>query len=245
MLRFFPNTTARKAFKASNAYCLAFKAYYAANLQKNASILIKSRVEAVCEAGLPFAGVINIEIALLFSVTTNSAPSSFWFLCYILSSSSHLSSIRTEISTIVTRKTMKCSDTCGLGTTAFHRGCPLMIVTWEEVLRHVNASSSVRTVGKDTTLANQCHSYISGNIGLGRHDFQSRRFLKSPEPKLDIAARERRKLQENAYFPFGGGKHLCPGPHFAFTEIMSLVVTLVYGFEITMADERGSFEMLA
>lgn len=40
----------------------------------------------------------------------------------------------------------------------------------------------------------------------------------------------------NAFFPFGGGKHICPGRHFATAEIEGLVVALVLGFEIRDAD---------
>ena len=44
------------------------------------------------------------------------------------------------------------------------------------------------------------------------------------------------------YFPFGGGKHLCPGRHFAFAEVMSFVATIVYGFDVRMADENADFK---
>jgi hypothetical protein len=63
-----------------------------------------------------------------------------------------------------------------------------------------------------------------------------------PDEKLDAAGRERRKLQAQGYFPFGGGKHLCPGRHFAFIEVVSLAAIMVYGYDIRMANGSAEFK---
>ena len=47
--------------------------------------------------------------------------------------------------------------------------------------------------------------------------------------KLDKSTR---RAQNQAYFPFEGGKHLCPGRHFAMMEILAFVAAIVAGFEI-------------
>jgi cytochrome P450 len=60
--------------------------------------------------------------------------------------------------------------------------------------------------------------------------------------ELDAAGCEKKEAQVQGYFPFGGGKHLCPGRHFAFTEVMSFVATIVYGFDISMADGSLDFK---
>ena len=43
-------------------------------------------------------------------------------------------------------------------------------------------------------------------------------------------------MPKKAYFPFSGGKHLCPGMHFAFTEILGTISPLVLGFDIVGTD---------
>jgi len=208
-------------------------------------------------AGLPQDDFLNVEIGMLFTASTNTAPSSFWFLCYILSSKSLLAEVRGEISKIVTRKAINGIDTIELDSTGFQQHCPLLISTWEETLRLVDSSSSVRMVAKDTLLAEsyllKANSVIqmpSGTTHLSTEiwgpdaaTFNPRRFLKTKSnEKLDAAGREKRKLQVQGYFPFGGGKHLCPGRHFAFVEVMSLVATIVYGFDIKMADGSAGFK---
>ncbi|KAK0106240.1 hypothetical protein ONS96_003882 [Cadophora gregata f. sp. sojae] len=51
--------------------------------------------------------------------------------------------------------------------------------------------------------------------------------------------KEKRKLQNSAYIPFGGGKNLCPGRHLAFTEITAFVAVLVFGFDLEGCSGKG------
>jgi hypothetical protein len=46
--------------------------------------------------------------------------------------------------------------------------------------------------------------------------------------------KQQKKAQTQGLLPFGGGKHLCPGRHLAFTEIVSFVALVVYGFEVQL-----------
>ena len=52
-----------------------------------------------------------------------------------------------------------------------------------------------------------------------------------PETKARLDKDTKRK-QAQGFFPFGGGKHLCPGRHFATTEILSFVGAIILGFEV-------------
>ena len=53
-------------------------------------------------------------------------------------------------------------------------------------------------------------------------EFRPRRFLN-----------KQHKNQGVAFRAFGGGTLLCPGRHFAFTEVLTFVATMVLGFDIT------------
>lgn len=256
MLQILPTVIARKAFYGRAAVNDAFRKYYAAGLERNASGLIKGRAEAARKYGLTERHIADFEIAMLFLATTNTIPSSFWFLNYIISSPSLLSEIRAEVSQIMTRKAVDGVDAMEMDITGFQKKCPLLCSAWEETLRLVDSSSSVRMVLKDIMFADkyllkagsvvQMPSGVTHNSpdiwGEDAATFNPRRFMRA-EGKQDPAAREKRKVQTQGYFPFGGGKHLCPGRHFAFTEVMGFVATLAYGFDISMADGSGTLKM--
>lgn len=256
MLQVLPTVIARKAFYGRAAVNEAFQKWYADGHEKDSAGLIKGRAAAARKYGLSQRDIADFEIAILLIATTNTIPSSFWFLSYIVNSPTLMTEIRSEISQIVTRKTIDGVDTVEMDTTGLQKQCPLLCAAWEETLRLVDSSSSVRMVVQDTMLADkyllkagsvvQMPSGVTHNSpeiwGEDAGVFNPRRFLRS-DGKQDPAAREKRKVQTQGYFPFGGGKHLCPGRHFAFTEVMGFVATLVYGFEISMADGSGSLKM--
>lgn len=58
------------------------------------------------------------------------------------------------------------------------------------------------------------------------NEFDPDRF--TPEREAEKEARKRKQ----AYVPFGGGKHLCPGRHFAFAENLGFLAAMVLGFEL-------------
>lgn len=89
--------------------------------------------------------------------------------------------------------------------------------------------------------------------GPDAHAFNPRRFLlpaksdgTSTPPTATAESKENypdparptlpAKLERGAFRPFGGGNNLCPGRHFAQTEILAFTALLVAGFEITAAD---------
>jgi cytochrome P450 len=256
MVQALPTVIARKAFYGRAAVNDAFQKYYAAGLEKNASSLVKGRAEAARKYGIKERAMADFEIAILYTAITNTIPGSFWFLSYIVSCPSLLSEIRTEVSQIMTRKSVDGVDTMEMDITGFQKKCPLLCSAWEETLRLVNSFSSVRMVVKDTMFADkyflkagsvvQMPSGVTHNSpeiwGEDAATFNPRRFIRS-DGKQDLATREKRKVQTQGYFPFGGGKHLCPGRHFAFTEVMGFVATLVYGFDFSMADGSGTLKM--
>jgi cytochrome P450 len=42
--------------------------------------------------------------------------------------------------------------------------------------------------------------------------------------------------QEQGYFPFGGGKHSCPGRSYAFVQTLAIVMALIGRFDIRGED---------
>lgn len=58
------------------------------------------------------------------------------------------------------------------------------------------------------------------------NEFDPDRF--TPDKEVGKEARQRKQ----SYIPFGGGKHLCPGRHFAFAENLGFLAAMITGFEM-------------
>ncbi|KAF5878963.1 putative cytochrome p450 protein [Botrytis fragariae] len=249
MLEFLPKFICPKAYHGRRAIKTAFASYYASSNHMTASTLIKSRLECSQRWGLTAEEIANIEISTLFLATTNSAPTCFWLLVNVLSDPALISSIQTEISNIISKNEDEDGiEECVMDITLFQSRCPILMSCFRETLRFADAATSVRSVTQDVILASSTSqsSFLlkAGNViqlpsgvthnspsiwGPDVNSFNPFRFLPSTIAKLD---KEQKKQQTQGYFPFGGGKHLCPGRHFATTEILSLVAAIVMGFDI-------------
>src|SRR5262249_3282795 len=70
------------------------------------------------------------------------------------------------------------------------------------------------------------------------------RFFPDPE-RFDpgrFAPGRAEQVLSYAYFPFGGGPHVCVGSTFALTEMALVVATVVRQYRLALAPEQGSVE---
>ncbi|KAF7155506.1 hypothetical protein CNMCM6106_004652 [Aspergillus hiratsukae] len=84
--------------------------------------------------------------------------------------------------------------------------------------------------------------------GPTANEFEATRFLGSQsqtreaamtpdnQEKLEDEESTFARLRKTAYFPFGGGRELCPGRHFATTEVLGTMAVLVLGYDIRTID---------
>jgi cytochrome P450 len=140
---------------------------------------------------------------------------------------------------------------------SFDAKLPLLISCYRETMRLSNHSVSMRRIMQDMTITGaDGQSYLLKKgvdlqlpAGVTHHDrsawgqdfdeFDAERFLQ----KAGDAETERRR--KAAYFPFGGGRHLCPGRNFAFAEILGFMAVLVLGFDVEPLGMRfGEMKML-
>jgi cytochrome P450 len=61
--------------------------------------------------------------------------------------------------------------------------------------------------------------------------FNPRRFLPDPGGNKEVD-----RLRKISFVPFGGGKHYCPGRHFAFAENLAVMAALLLGFDLEGLD---------
>lgn len=124
--------------------------------------------------------------------------------------------------------------------------CPRLMSFFQEVMRTVTSSVSVRDVMHKTVLGGKTMS--PGNrvvipyrqmlmddqvFGKDFAQFRADRFLNNEG------------LQDNlSYRPFGIGKTYCPGRHIATNEVLTFVAVAVCRFDLELADKNEPFPEL-
>lgn len=238
-----PSLIAGRALAARNAYTKAFTEYYRKGGIEQASALIKGRKDVLGGAGFSDEDLASFDISIVLAATSNSNPSIMWFLCYIYSDAKYLASLREEILPAI-----KVSDDQVLFDVSYLlKGCPLLVASWQEMLRTRSVTTSSRIVMEDTLLNDQyllrkggvlqlvsARNNASTDIwGSDVADFNPSRFMKQSQENL---SRETKKQRRDGYTPFGGGSSLCPGRNFVTMEILSTVATFVMGYDIVNVD---------
>ncbi|CAG8982251.1 hypothetical protein HYALB_00004485 [Hymenoscyphus albidus] len=252
----FPSFFVPKAHRGRAAVQAAFTEYFknGYDLQPDVSPLVHSRAACYAKYGISLSDLGQLELAIVHVATANAIPTTFWTLLFIASSPTLTSLIRHELLTITKPSSGDPEREIDINIAKFSSHCPLLVSCYREVIRLGNSNIGARRVMTDTTITDGTSTYLlkagcnvqipSGVIhmseetwGPNASTFDARRFL-DPNLKGNMTAKEREedRQRKKAYFPFGGGKHLCPGRNFAFAEILGLLSVLVLGFDIRALD---------
>ncbi|KAK2628797.1 hypothetical protein QTJ16_001900 [Diplocarpon rosae] len=246
VLDVFPAITARKGHTARVTMTTAFEKYYNAGLSKNASGFIKGRERCARKWGMTTIDIAQADISILFAAVTNTVPNVYFMICYIFSDPRLLAALRSEAEGIVRREGARVVLSIG----ALRERCPLLTACFQETLRLVKTGASVRVVLEDTMLGEKYLLKKGGVVQIPTGLLQSDPATWGPEAKefdpyrwteaktTHKEDRDRRKVQSQAFVPFGGGKNLCPGRHLAFNEITAFVAMVVWGFDIRGGDGK-------
>ncbi|KAL2290606.1 hypothetical protein FJTKL_15645 [Diaporthe vaccinii] len=124
--------------------------------------------------------------------------------------------------------------------------CPILLSTWQEMLRYSHIGIAARVVMHDTMFADQYLLKKGATVmtvtpvqhteasiwGPNVNDFDHRRFLREPG---------RKRTNPVAFRAFGGRTLLCPGRHFVSTEVMSFAAVLLLRFDLKPATGDGKW----
>lgn len=203
-----------------------------------ASGLVRKRYEHHVEKfGFSLEDFARGELGNAFAVLGNSTPCSLWVLYHIFSDDQVLADVRREVSSLVHedhdeqgRKTNSI-DLAGIRTS-----CPVLLSTFQETMRYRAVAPGPRVLLEDVML-NEQYLLKKGSMlmiptpvqhsdttawGETANVFDHMRFVRAPGKK---------RPNRVAFRAFGGGHVLCPGRHFASTEIMALAALLVLQFD--------------
>lgn len=244
MLKAWPSVLARKSLHARERLLIpAFEKYFDANGHHKGSLLVQCRYNHNTGHGLRGRDVAATEIGQMVASLTNSVGSAFWMVYHIFSDPAVLNDCRKEVEQLVE------VDKNGVYTVDLAKvksSCPILLSTWQEMLRYSHIGIVARVVMKDTMFADQYLLKKGATVmtvtpvqhteaslwGPNVNDFDHRRFLREPGKK---------RTNPVAFRAFGGGTVLCPGRHFVSTEVMSFAALLLLRFDLEPATRDGKW----
>ncbi|MCJ1248352.1 hypothetical protein MMC30_005569 [Trapelia coarctata] len=236
LLNFAPSVIAKKAVDARNRIAEGFLRYYKNKGQDQGSALARARYSAPAKYGLSEKDIALLEVPFLLAVVANTVPTTFWALSHTYSRPDLLDELREELAGAVTRDVNDGKATYTVEITKLKQNCPLLLSVYHEILRTHSVLPSTREVLKDTLLNDQYLVKQGANIqmstrlvhydpetwGPDAHVMDLRRFLR----------KDQQKLNSLKFRTFGGAPHICPGRHFATTEIVCTIAFMVMRYEL-------------
>ncbi|KAI1342685.1 putative cytochrome P450 [Xylariaceae sp. FL0016] len=203
LIGFLPLVMARKPIAAHTKVAKASEAYYKAGGIDKASSLARNRYQVEVDHNVPLERHRSLRDLL--------------------------EDIRKEVDACTETSSDEGCTVKTLDITTLKEKCPLLLSSYQEVLRHRSMGTSVREVMEDTYLdqwllkkgamLQMPSRIIHQDASLWGSDveyFNPRRFLPGEKRPRDYCFRA-----------FGGGKTLCPGRHFATNEILAVVAVFV------------------
>ncbi|KAK3291993.1 cytochrome P450 [Chaetomium fimeti] len=237
---FFP-----KLHRAREVAAAAMVRYMRAGGYKTGSGLVRKRVEHHADLfGLGLDDVGRGELGNAFAVLGNTTPCALWVLYHIVSDPRVLADVRRELHALVRDETGEDGvPVSSIDLAAVRETCPILLSTFQETLRFRAVNPGPRVLLEDVLVDDGRMLLKKGAMlmipaavqhtdaaawGDDAREFDHLRFA----PASGEGAQKKKKPNRVAFRAFGGGHVLCPGRHFASTEILSLAALLVLQFDV-------------
>ncbi|KAF2812733.1 cytochrome P450 [Mytilinidion resinicola] len=236
-LLYLPDWLARNGVRNRKLVADAFQNYFCNDYHKQASGLVQDFHTSEIAYGFSLSDRSLFEVGHALAILANTSAAVFWTVFYVFSTPGALREIREEISTIITSSVDDANTRkhC-IDMTKVNTNCPILVSTFREAIRLHSIGISLRQVCKDSVLDGTYYLRKDAMVlmptaaihtnplvwGPDVLEFNYRRFHPSNPHKVSPAA----------FRSFGGGTTLCPGRHFATTQVMAWTIMLVTRFDM-------------
>lgn len=255
MLDILPqNIFFKAAVKGRKTLVNSFAKYYASGSYKQGSAYIQAFTEHCIAYNIPKKDIPSMLLGTVFNNVANTVPTIFWVVYRIFSNPEIHKQCRAEVLESVQHSADR--NTATINLSYILNSCPILLSTYHEVFRYHGIANSVRVVREDHMLDNK---YLLKKGGLvmmsarSQHSnpeiwgddvdrFNHKRFLKEQQPEQRAGGGSKQRAA--AFRGFGGGVTLCPGRHFATSEILLLTTLLLLRFDLQPVNEgqgRGAW----
>lgn len=160
LMGFSPSILARESLKARETMVRVFTRYLKNGDRELGSGLIKARFKHSTEHKFPVEDIARFEIGNAIALPTNTAPATFWMVYHLYSDSTVLDNCRREIEKVIsdTSTTSETGESVNVRTLDMSKvktSCPILLSTFQEVLRVHTVGISTRLVMEDHMLDNK------------------------------------------------------------------------------------------
>lgn len=214
----------------------ALKKYFQNDEHKKGSALIQARYNHSVRFGVPLDDISRAEVGGVVALLSNTVPVSFWMLYHVYSDPIVLDDCRSELEKIVDRgvndKGEK-SNTIDMSKVKQH--CPILLATLKETLRTYSTVVSAREVTEDYMLDGQYLLKKGATVMMPSTVQHSNAAVWGPDHATFKHKRfltQNNRAMSSSFRSFGGGTTLCPGRHFASTEILAFVSVMILRFDM-------------
>ncbi|KAF9873733.1 prostacyclin synthase [Colletotrichum karsti] len=211
--------------------------------------IVRDRRKHTAAYNIPAPEAASLELAFIHGAISNTFPTYYWLFAEIFSRPDLVASLRAEAAAVI-EETAGVED--GKRVVILHANklqerCPLLMSCFRETHRLYGRGILFRKVLADTTISDGAAQnfllkkgwtlhipqevlHLDDNAwGEDANEFVGERFLKmSRDANENIAT-----FTPKGFVGFGGGKHICPGRHFASGELLGSMVLLLVGFDVT------------
>ncbi|KAI1439737.1 cytochrome P450 [Annulohypoxylon stygium] len=219
LMGFLPNIFARRSVKALDVMVAELKRYFQADQHLDASLFVQLRHKHNIAFGLGINDTAHTEAA--------------W---QILSDPIIYDDCRREVTQLVQTDS---DGVCIIDLAQVRTACPILASTWQEVLRFHGISIAARVIQEDTLVDNKYLLKKGGVVLIPNAVIHSDQSLWGPTVGVFDHKRFLKTQKDGttrhpaaAFRGFGGGHVLCPGRHFASTEILSFLALLLLRFDV-------------
>ena len=232
---------AKQTVVARDKIAEAFEVYFRHGHHLEGSALIQSHYDHAKKYNLALHDLAQLEVAAALGVLSNIVPTTFWLLYHLYSSPSALSTCRLEVKNVIAN--FKDQDGIHVNTidvSKVRSACPTLLSCFKETLRLHTVGASARMVMEDTTLSSTYSLKKGGIVLLPQQVLHSDKLIWGQDVAAFSPMRflgRTSKKDPVAFRGFGGGTTLCPGRHFATTEILAYTAMFIMRFE--MEPESG------
>lgn len=235
-----PSLIAGRFIKARDIVEKSYERYFRDGWHHHPDVppFTKERMRFDEERGLSVTDLAKMETATSIGILANTLPGTFWLVYHIVSDPEVLEDCRRELFSAV--KISDDGDTYEVDMTCVKTSCPILFSTFQEVFRFRGTGVSARMM-MDDFLLDDTYLLKKGNIvlipasvqhglssawGDNVHEFYHKRFLPGH------SGAKGKRHNPVAFRGFGGGSTLCPGRHFAATEILAFASLIIMRFNI-------------